>query len=100
MYQTNALTKENPMALKKNVRLTITMPATTYALLNEVAEKNKRSRLIAEAVLLYAQEIKKMDLRKRLIKGYQARAERDRKIAQEWLPLEEEAFLQTRGEKP
>jgi metal-responsive CopG/Arc/MetJ family transcriptional regulator len=87
------------MALEKNVRLTITMPASTYALLNEVAEKNKRSRLIAEAVNHYAEEIKKKSLRERLIKGYQARAERDKEIAEEWLPLEEEALLQTRGKK-
>ncbi|MHC9538696.1 MAG: hypothetical protein AB9903_04185 [Vulcanimicrobiota bacterium] len=87
------------MALEKNVRLTITMPASTLALLNEVAEKNKRSRLISEAVYRYAQELKMMSLRERLIKGYQARAERDREMAEEWLPLEEEALLQDRGKK-
>jgi len=70
------------MSQEKNIRLTISMPETVYNLLKEVSVRNKRSN--TESVKLYAQELKNKALRDRLKAGYQARAERDRKIAEEW----------------
>ncbi|MEQ8223065.1 MAG: CopG family transcriptional regulator [Candidatus Eremiobacterota bacterium] len=80
------------MSQEKNIRLTISMPETVYNLLKEVSVRNKRSKLITEAVKLYAQELKNKALRDRLKAGYQARAERDRKIAEEWFPVEQDTY--------
>ncbi|MDQ7823369.1 MAG: hypothetical protein RDV48_11280 [Candidatus Eremiobacteraeota bacterium] len=74
------------------MRLTISMPLSTLNLLNEVAERNGRSRFIAEAVEIHAQELKKELLRKRLKEGYLARADRDRALAEEWSSLEEDSI--------
>jgi len=80
------------MIQEKSVRLTISMPLSVFNLLEEVSEKNKRSKLISEAVKIYVQDFKRKALRERLIKGYQARAERDKSIVEEWSPLEQEAY--------
>jgi metal-responsive CopG/Arc/MetJ family transcriptional regulator len=76
------------MSQEKSVKLTISMPLSVFNLLNEVAEQNKRSKLITEAVKLYARELKQKALKDRLREGYQARAERDKAIAEEWIALE------------
>jgi metal-responsive CopG/Arc/MetJ family transcriptional regulator len=72
------------MNQEKNIRLTISMPQSVFNLLKEVSEKNKRSKLITEAVRVYAQELKKKALIERLKEGYEVRAERDKLIAREW----------------
>lgn len=59
---------------------------------HEVSEKNKRSKLIAEAVEIYAGELKRKSLRERLMKGYQLRAERDKSIAEEWFDTDQEVY--------
>jgi len=73
------------MAKEKNIRLTISMPETVYNLLKEVSARNKKSKLITEAVKLYVQELKNKAQRDRLKAGYLAGSERDRKITEEWL---------------
>ena len=50
------------------------------------------SRFIAEAVTYYIADRHRLALRERLIAGYQARAKRDRSLAEEWRPLEEEVW--------
>jgi len=80
------------MPQEKNIRLTISMPETVYNLLKEVSVRNKRSKLITEAVKLYAQELKNKALRDRLKAGYQARSERDREIAEEWFSVEQDTY--------
>ena len=76
------------MIEEKNVRLTISMPVTIFKLLEEVTEKNKRSKLIAEAVEIHINELKRKAMRERLIKGYQIRTERDKNMAEEWFNIE------------
>jgi hypothetical protein len=43
-------------------------------------------------VTYYIRERQRSALRERLIAGYQAGAERDRALAEEWRPLEEEVW--------
>ena len=73
-------------------RLNITLPEETVRLMNRVAEKGERSRLIAEAVRHYIESVGRVNLRKRLKAGAVQRATRDLQMAEEWFHLEEEAW--------
>jgi CopG family transcriptional regulator / antitoxin EndoAI len=72
-------------------RLNVTLPERTVALMDRVAGKGQRSRLIAEAVERYVEEEGRAKLRKRLREGAEARAGRDLQLAEEWYALDEEA---------
>jgi CopG family transcriptional regulator/antitoxin EndoAI len=71
-------------------RLNITLPERTVALMDRVAGKGKRSRLIAEAVERYVEEVGRAKLRKRLREGAEVRARRDLQLAEEWFAPDEE----------
>lgn len=71
-------------------RLNITLPERTVALMDRVAGKGQRSRLIDVAVHSYVRAEGRANLRKQLREGAQARAERDLRMAEEWFPLDEE----------
>lgn len=73
-------------------RLNITLPRETVELLDRVAPKGDRSRLIAEAVNFFVQAKGRARLRKQLSEGAIRRADRDREIAEEWFALDEEAW--------
>ncbi|MEK7541959.1 MAG: hypothetical protein AAB533_03870 [Patescibacteria group bacterium] len=84
-------------ALKFSARVNIMLPADTMRLLKRVAPKGDRSRLISEAVHFYVQEIGRARLREQLREGATHRAERNLKFAEEWFPLEEEAWKRGSG---
>lgn len=69
-------------------RVNITLPEETIHLIDRVAEKGDRSRLIDEAVRHFVRVRVRQSLRKRLQEGAQRRAERDLRLAEEWLALE------------
>ena len=71
-------------------RLNITLPERTVALMDRVAGKGQRSRLITQAVHRYVEEESRANLRKQLRAGAQVRAERDLNVAEEWFALDEE----------
>jgi len=73
-------------------RLNITLPEETIKLIDQVAEKGDRSRLINEAVQYYIEQKALADLREQLKEGAIRRAERDLKLAEESFYLEEEAW--------
>lgn len=73
-------------------RINIILPDKTVALLDRVAPKGARSRLIDLAVWHYVETQGRQRLREQLKAGYRANAERDLAIAAEWFPLEEEAW--------
>jgi CopG family transcriptional regulator / antitoxin EndoAI len=72
-------------------RLNITLPERTVALMDRVAGKGQRSRLIDRAVHRYVQEEGRANLRKQLREGARVRAERDLEVAEEWFVVDEEA---------
>ena len=72
-------------------RLNITLPERTVALMDRVAGKGQRSRLIDQAVHRYIEDAGRANLRKQLREGARARAERDLTLAEEWFALDEEA---------
>ena len=71
-------------------RINITLPEATVRLLDRVAPKGDRSRLIAEAVSHYVAAAGRAQLRKWLKEGAIRRAGRDRELAADWFALDEE----------
>ncbi|MBN1641658.1 MAG: hypothetical protein JXA09_10520 [Anaerolineae bacterium] len=59
------------------------------------AEPRGYSKFIAEAVTYYIEEQRRSALRDRLIAGYQADAERDQALAEEWRHAEEQVWRET-----
>lgn len=74
-----------------NRRLNITLPEETIRMLDRVAPRGRRSRLIDEAVTRFIGERGRENLRKQLALGAAARSERDREMAEEWFTLADPA---------
>ena len=73
-------------------RVNIILPDATLKVLDRVAAKGDRSRFISEAVLHYVQTRGAENLRERLKQGALANAKLDIEIAEEWFPVEQEAW--------
>jgi CopG family transcriptional regulator/antitoxin EndoAI len=73
-------------------RINITLPEATVRLIDRVAAKGDRSRLIADAVTHYVEATGRAQLRKRLKEGAIRRADRDRRLVADWFALDEEAW--------
>lgn len=78
--------------MSQKEKVTLTLPSEVMDAVREEAAPRGHSKFIAEAVTYYIQERRRLALRERLIAGYQASAERDQALAEEWRPLEEEAW--------
>lgn len=76
-------------------RINITLPETTIKLIDRVAKKGDRSGLIDSVLRKYVADVDKKELRKQLKAGAIAMRGVDLKIAEEWFPLEEEAWLKS-----
>ncbi|MEK7404498.1 MAG: hypothetical protein AAB225_05270 [Acidobacteriota bacterium] len=61
-------------------------------MIDRIAEKGDRSRSMEAAVKHYVDTVGRRNLRRLLIEGGRRRAERDLAIAEEWFPLDEEAW--------
>ena len=75
-------------------RVNITLPDETLELIDRVSRKSNRSRFIDQAVRHYVASQGRENLRKQLEEGAVRRADRDLRLAEEWFPLEEEAWQQ------
>ena len=73
-------------------RINITLPASTVAMLETVADKGGRSTFIDAAIQKHIHEMRKEDLREQIKAGAIANAERDLEMAREWFDLEEEIW--------
>lgn len=73
-------------------RINITLPEDTVRLIDRVASKGDRSRLIAQAIRYYVQDTGRRELRKRLREGAVRRADRDLELAREWFLVGEETW--------
>ena len=76
-------------------KVTLTLPSEVMDAVRQEAEPRGYSKFIADAVAYYIQEQRRSALRKRLIAGYQASAERDQALAEEWRHAEEEVWRET-----
>ena len=81
--------------MSQKEKVTLTLPSEVMAAVREEAGPRGYSRFIAEAVIYYIQEQRRTALRERLIAGYQADAERDQALAEEWRHAEEEVWRET-----
>ncbi len=72
-------------------RINICIPERTLRLLDRVAPKGERSRLIDQAVRRYVETVGRRNLKRQLAEGARRRAERDLALAADWFALEEEA---------
>jgi CopG family transcriptional regulator/antitoxin EndoAI len=75
-----------------SVRINVILPEETVRVLDRVAPRGSRSRVISDAVLHYVSSRGRVNLAEQLKAGARANAERDVAIAEEWFPLEEEAW--------
>lgn len=73
-------------------RVNVTLPEETLRLIDRAAGKGDRSRLIDEAVRRFVRHVGRRRFRAVLSEGARVRAERDLAIAEEWFPIEEEAW--------
>lgn len=73
-------------------RINITLPEETVRLIDRVAEKGNRSRVIDAAIRRYVEDVGRENLRKQVEAGAIARAERDMAITEGWFALDEEAW--------
>ena len=73
-------------------RINITLPESTVALLDTVADKGSRSTFINDAITLHLKDLKKKSLQARLKEGAIARAGQNLKMVEEWFHLEEELW--------
>ena len=80
-----------------NQRINVSLPEETLRLLDRVAGKGDRSRLIDEAVRYYIDEKGRSSLKKHLKEGAIRRASRDLQLTEEWFPLDEEAWNEGRA---
>ncbi len=75
-----------------STKITVTMPAELAEKLRQIAGGRQQSRFVTEATRRAIEEVEKERLREELARGYQANAALDREMAEEWRPLEEEAW--------
>ncbi len=73
-------------------RLNITLPESTVALLETVANKGERSIFIDIAIKSYIKQNKQESLRESLKTGAIARGQRDLAVSEEWFDVEEELW--------
>jgi len=73
-------------------RLNVTLPPDIVGLLDRVAAKGVRSRVIAEAVRSYDADQSSRRIRELMKEPAIRYARRDLEIAAEWFPLKEEAW--------
>ena len=81
-----------------NTRIKIILPETTVAILDKVAAKGDRGRLINRAIRQYVETHGRRNLREQLKQEALVNSERDLAIVAEWFPLEE-AARRTQGRK-
>lgn len=77
------------MGVALRQRINVTLPVPTIRLLDRVAGKGKRSRLIDYAVRSVIDRQGRRSLRKLLREGATRRAQRDRVLAEEWFRLDD-----------
>ena len=80
-------------------RINIMLPDSTIEVLDRVAPKGGRSRFISQAVLHYVETRSRANLREHLKQGALANRELALEMAQEWFPVEQEAWQRLEKEE-
>jgi CopG family transcriptional regulator/antitoxin EndoAI len=80
-------------------RINIILPDTTVAVLDRVAPKGNRSQFIDRAVLRLVKTEGTANLREQLKAGALANAKLNLELAEEWFPVEQEAWQRLEREE-
>jgi hypothetical protein len=72
--------------------VTLTLPRVVMDAVRREAPSGGHGRFIADAVSHFIEEQRRQAMRERLIAGYQASADRDQTLTEEWQLLEEEVW--------
>jgi CopG family transcriptional regulator/antitoxin EndoAI len=83
-----------------SVRINVILPEETVRVLDRIAPRGSRSRVISDAVMHYVSSRGRSNLAEQLKAGALANAKRDIAIAEEWFPLEEEAWQRPTKPRP
>jgi CopG family transcriptional regulator / antitoxin EndoAI len=73
-------------------RINITLPESTVRLMERVADRGDRSRLVDEALKQYLRGVTRKSLKKKIKEVSVRRFERDRALAEEWFLIDEEIW--------
>ena len=73
-------------------RINVSLPEETVRLMDRVAKKGSRSRLIDVAIRRYVKSVGKARLKTELEIGYRTLAKSSLKMAEEWFPVDEQAW--------
>jgi len=77
-------------------RVNVTLPEETSRLIDRSANHGNRSRFIDEAVKCFVRDHGRTELRRLLEEGAERRAARDLAVAEEWFPVDKEAWQERR----
>lgn len=77
-------------------RVNVTLPEETIRLIDRAAERGDRSRFIDAAVKYFVRQRGRIQLRRLLEEGAERRAARDLAIAEEWFPVDRDAWRRRR----
>ena len=77
-------------------RVNVTLPEKTIQLIDRSANHGNRSRFIDEAVKYFVRDHGRTELRRLLEEGAERRAARDFAVAEEWFPVDKEAWQKRR----
>ena len=77
-------------------RVNVTLPEKTIQLIDRSANHGNRSRFIDEAVKYFVRDHGRTELRRLLEEGAERRAARDLAVAEEWFPVDKEAWQKRR----
>jgi CopG family transcriptional regulator/antitoxin EndoAI len=73
-------------------RINVSLPDSTVHLIDRIAGKGERSRVIDEALKRYLRGVTRKTLKGQIKEGAIRRSERDRGLAEEWFLLDEEPW--------
>jgi CopG family transcriptional regulator/antitoxin EndoAI len=77
-------------------RVNVTLPEETIRLIDRWARHGNRSRFIDDAVRYFVREHGRTRLRQLLEEGAERRATRDLAVAEEWFPVDKDAWRKRR----
>ena len=77
-------------------RVNVTLPEETIRLIDRSANHGNRSGFIDKAVRYFVREHGRTQLRRLLEEGAERRAARDLAIAEEWFPVDKDAWRKRR----
>src|SRR5712692_1840917 len=89
---TDYMMKQSSKTKRSRQRINLTVSPSTAKLLERVAPKGGKGRLVDHAVRYFVETKAHSNLRMQLEEGYRAQARHDLEVAEEWFTIDEEAW--------